>query len=262
MQVEKVEYTGERIIPGAGPEFFFQEHLSRYKYFCGLLNGSDTVLDAGCGEGYGSNLISGHAGKVVGIDISAVTIQTAGRKYNRANLRYFPSDGKRMALKPGLFDICCSFEVFEHISNVGDYLSEIRRVLKPGGKLIVSTPNRETYPMAGLNPYHVKEYTLTEFKECLSPHFRIEAILGQSCKAESRQLYSSLPAKVVIKIKRAFGIKNLFPEKMKSAIEKMITGKSIQDVKTEDFEISEQNLANGEYFIAVVTKADSDSENA
>jgi len=254
MQVDNEEYTGERIIPGAGPEFFFQEHLSRYQFFCDFIQEGDTVLDAGCGDGYGTNLVSGKAGMAVGIDVSTETTQAAARKYDRENLLYFPTDGKRMGLKSDYFDICCSFEVFEHINGVEEYLSEIRRVLKPGGRLVVSTPNKDIYPMAGLNPYHVREYTLAEFEDCLSRHFSIEKMLRHNCKAKSRQLYSSLPAKVLLKIKRVFGIRSLLPEKLKSVIEKLITGESIQDVKTDDFEISEQNLDTAEYFIAVAHK--------
>ena len=79
--MNSLKWTGERIIPEEG-RYMFERHLKAYKFaddFCK----NKKILDAGCGEGYGSCFISDNATEVIGIDISEEAIQHARRKYNR-----------------------------------------------------------------------------------------------------------------------------------------------------------------------------------
>jgi SAM-dependent methyltransferase len=82
--------------------------------------------------------------------------------------------------------VVCSFEVIEHFDKVDAFLSEVSRVLNPGGVFIVSTPNRERTP-AGVNPFHEKEFDAREFQEVLSRHFQTVDCYGQFCTQPIRE---------------------------------------------------------------------------
>ena len=244
----------ERLVPQKNNRYWYLEHRARYE-FCKSFVSNKLVLDAGCGEGYGSSLLSEVAKIVEAIDINKNAIADAQAKYKRANLRFKVMDCRALTFKDSFFDVVCSFEVLEHIKQPQRYISEIHRVLKKGGLFILSTPNIERNPLVGTNPYHVKEYSLKEFKEVLGAFFgnRIE-FYGQHWPLKAKQFYNSFLARGIYKIKRRFGIKRLIPAKIRAKAEKIIFGYSIQEGLTaKDFVISTKNLDDAEQFIAICT---------
>ncbi len=162
---DTMEFTGERCIPEKLKETdeTYQEHIERYKFACGFVSNS-IVLDAACGAGYGSYMLSETAKQVFGIDISQESIDYAREKYSNTNITFEVMNIEKLKYPDNFFDIVVSFETIEHISSQETFLKEIKRVLKPGGKLILSTPNIETTSKgkAVHTPFHLKEVTLDE----------------------------------------------------------------------------------------------------
>ncbi|WP_052270463.1 glycosyltransferase [Archaeoglobus fulgidus] len=180
-----LEWTGGRYIPTAKPEEvgaeIHYEHLHRY-YFAAQFVKGKVVLDLGCGEGYGSYILSKYAKKVVGVDIDDKSIKHASSTYIRSNLEYrvgsvtsIPVDGEE------IFDAVICFEVLEHIAEHEEMLQEVKRVLKKDGIFVVSTPNKKVYSDEPnyQNPFHVKELYFDEFKALLGRYFKHIYFFGQ-----------------------------------------------------------------------------------
>lgn len=165
-----MEFTGERLVPEApGTEDLYHEHLIRYLFAQQFAPGK-TVLDIGCGCGYGSCLLAeGGAETVIGVDISEEAIRYSKEHYSARGLDFEVMDCTNLKFPNRTFDLVVAFEIIEHIPNCKGLLSEAKRVLKGDGVFIVSTPNRVTYPPG--NPFHVKEFFLQEFVELLKEFF-------------------------------------------------------------------------------------------
>ena len=141
---EKLEFTGERFTPECEREIWY-EHLHRYAFAAQWSHGA-RILDAACGEGYGSALLAGAADSVTGVDISAEAIQHARRRYGHLeNLQFETADCTSLPFGDGEFDQVVSFETLEHLAGQEALLAEFRRVLKHDGFLIISSPDKATY---------------------------------------------------------------------------------------------------------------------
>jgi ubiquinone/menaquinone biosynthesis C-methylase UbiE len=177
----------ERLHAGAWvPPWIYHQHITRYQWAGPLVQGK-TVLDAACGTGYGSNmLLEAGAQSVDGFDVSAEAIAEAQNNHARDRLRFALGDVTRLPVSDAHYDAYVSFETIEHIQDDTAYLKEARRVLKPSGALICSTPNRLlTNPGISIsdrpfNPYHIREYTHAELKALLERFFSSVVFYGQS----------------------------------------------------------------------------------
>ena len=181
-----MEFTGERFIPGKGGAQISYEHLHRY-LFATKFSENKKVLDLGCGEGYGSDMLSKKAISVVGLDISKEAIENARLKYRRENLKFTIGECDAIPFKSNSFDLVVNFEVIEHIRNQGLMLEEIRRVLSEKGILIISSPSRKNTAdnKRILNKFHVKELSREEFVNLLKEYFADISMLGQDPVAGS-----------------------------------------------------------------------------
>ncbi len=170
-----MEFTGERLLQaGEGAKLsLYEEHVARYKFAATRLNDGELILDIACGSGYGTYLLSrAKQVEVWGGDIDKTTIQNARDDYERmsAGKIHFQLINAEAGLpfEDNFFDKVVSFETIEHLENYKKFIKEIERILKPGGKLILSTPNRTaTEQLAIDNPFHIKEFNLKELKEAL-----------------------------------------------------------------------------------------------
>ena len=178
-------YTGERFIPGYGGVAIHLEHLHRYYMAARMVHGS--VLDVGSGAGYGSSVLARNADRVVGIEIAPDSALYAATTFPMPNLRHTGGDVRSMPFKSGTFDWAVCFELIEHLQEGEAVLAEIARVLKPGGQLILSTPNRPVYTEASgiTNPFHVREFDAGELREILAPYFEEVVLFGQRLIAGS-----------------------------------------------------------------------------
>ena len=173
-------WTGERL-----ESFVFHditiEHLHRYALAKEFVQGKK-VLDIACGEGYGSHLLAETAEMVQGVDIDESIIAKAKTKYAGKNLGFVAGSVEKIPFDPANFDVVVSFETLEHITAHDSMLAEIKRVLKPGGILLISTPDKKSYSdkHGYSNPYHKKELSEEEFKLLLKKYFRYQELYWQN----------------------------------------------------------------------------------
>jgi glycosyltransferase involved in cell wall biosynthesis/SAM-dependent methyltransferase len=176
---DDIEFTGERYMPEIGGNLYL-EHMHRYYLAKSFVQGKD-VLDIASGEGFGSAILAQDAKSVVGVDISEEVVAHAQNKYTSVNLSFCAGSCEAIPMPDASVDVVVSFETIEHIEAHDAFLKEIKRVLRPKGSLIISTPEKEAYTVAtGLvNPFHAKELFRHEFDDLLSRHFNHVSMHGQ-----------------------------------------------------------------------------------
>jgi SAM-dependent methyltransferase len=158
----------ERFVPGEMHGLIEVEHLARYHWASACVSGR-RVLDAGCGNGYGSLLLhKAGASAVTGVDIAQEAIDTA-RAQTSAGVRFVLGDISALPFEDDSFDAAVCFEAIEHVHDQARTLDELRRVLSATGLLIVSSPNRDVYQEG--NPFHTHEYTPEELRSALAERF-------------------------------------------------------------------------------------------
>ena len=151
----------------------FQRHMIAYKEASKLISG--TVLEIGCGEGYGISELVKFSEKYIGVDKFDTFISEEIKKNNDIVFH-------KMEIPPLLnieansIDFVVTFQVIEHIKDDHYFLKEIFRVLKPGGKLLLTTPNK--LMSLSRNPWHIREYTPFEMKDILSKYFAKTQVNG------------------------------------------------------------------------------------
>lgn len=167
-----IDYTGERFIPEVKGTIYL-EHYHRYSAIRSIVQ-NKMVLDIACGEGYGSHLLSANAQNVIGVDISEQTIKHAKEKYVNSNLSFKQGSASEMPIEDNSIDVVVSFETIEHHNLHDEMMSEIRRVLKPNGTLIMSSPDKVNYnkTLPEPNKFHVKELNFSEFKSLINKNFK------------------------------------------------------------------------------------------
>jgi ubiquinone/menaquinone biosynthesis C-methylase UbiE len=173
-------FTGERFVPGVRGEIWL-EHWHRY-HFAARFAAGKRVVDAACGEGYGSALLARTAASVVGADISAEAIAHAQSAYGGTpNLSFVRAPCTKLPVADASTDLFVSFETVEHIREQEDFLDEIARVLAPDGMLLLSCPNKREYSdrRAFANEFHVKELYREELESLLARRFRHTRWYGQ-----------------------------------------------------------------------------------
>ena len=172
--------TGERTVPGIVQEnYWFRRHEVAYLHLAGHCADA-VVLEAGCGEGYGADLLARTARHVIALDYDAQTAAHVARAYPgvavvRGNLAGLP-------LRDGAVDVVANLQVIEHLWDQEGFLAECHRVLRPGGVLLVTTPNRITFSPGRdtpLNPFHTRELAGDELRGLLvDAGFAVEFLGG------------------------------------------------------------------------------------
>lgn len=196
--VPALEYTGERMVPEAADRLTFWEHVYRYAFACRFASGK-RILDIACGEGYGAAaLLMAGATSVIGVDISERACVHAREKYG---IDARVGSAEQIPVGDGSVDMVVSFETIEHVPNPRRFLDECARVLVRGGRLIISTPNKDVYSGPGTthNPYHCCEMSEQEFAAALGVRFR------------SPRLYTQRPRSAAVWSPRIFAAEEIPP---------------------------------------------------
>ena len=161
--IERLDFSGKEKYSAVEATI----HLNRYAMARPYVAGK-RVLDVASGEGYGSFLLRRWgAESVEGIDVDEQTVETATRLFGGDGVHYQCHTAEQLPFEDHTFDVICSFETIEHLDHPELFLQEIRRVLKPGGNIILSCPNDPYYYKPGEpgNPFHKKQYTYFDFKQ-------------------------------------------------------------------------------------------------
>ncbi len=183
---DALAFTGERFTPECVREIWY-EHWHRYAFARGFAAGK-RVLDAACGEGYGSALLADAAADVVGVDIDEKSIAHARARYAATpRLRYEHADATALPFADRAFDLVVSFETLEHLVAQEQLLAGFARVLDTEGVLLISSPDKRTYSeLAGFrNEFHVRELYREELLALLAPHFPHVRLYGQKLLFQS-----------------------------------------------------------------------------
>src|SRR3977135_4291271 len=165
---DSLALTGERTVPGLAEEnYWFRRHEVVYRRLAGRCAGRD-VLEAGCGEGYGADLIADKARRVIGLDYDESAVAHVQARYPRVSMLH--GNLAELPLPDGAVDVVLNFQVIAHLRDQGKFVVECLRVLRPGGVLLVSTPNRITFSPGRdtpINPFHTRELNADELSELL-----------------------------------------------------------------------------------------------
>ncbi len=172
--------TGERTVPGLAVEnYWFRRHEVVYQWCAPMCAGQD-VLEAGCGEGYGADLIASTASRVVAVDYDAATVAHVRARY--PGVEVLAGNLAALPLADSSVDTVINFQVIEHLWDQPQFVAECFRVLRPGGRLLMSTPNRITFTPGSdtpVNPFHTRELNAAELEELLTDGgFRVDGVYG------------------------------------------------------------------------------------
>lgn len=252
----------ERVIPGISVDFLYQEALARYEWALKHVKKGVKILDAGCGTGYGSNLLASK-GRVIGIDSNNEAIRFAKKNY-KDKVNFLLSDITKLQFQNEEFDCICLFEVIEHLTNPRKFLSEMKRVLRKEGLFILSSPNKSIHSPQGksLSPYHIKEYTYNDFSYLLNSFFKVVKIQGQvksnKAKKAIAKFMNSQRLREKFAQKDKIGIRKLLPKQLKERIWKYVGGffgrKEQERLSTKDFPIQSSDINYSDYFVALCQK--------
>lgn len=185
MSASKLPPDGERYLP----EFkgtIELEHLHRYQLARTLTAGRD-ILDIACGEGYGADILAATAKSVVGIDISVEAVEHAKLCYRDPRILFRVGSATDIPIPDASVDMVVSFETIEHLEDHDRMMQEFRRVLRPDGLLMISSPSKLEYSdkPGYSNRFHVRELYTEEFVTLVSHHFTAIKLYGQKLSAAS-----------------------------------------------------------------------------
>lgn len=188
-----MDFTGERMVPEQVVLSLFWEHVFRYRFAACHVRGK-TVLDIASGEGYGCHILQrAGAAKVIGVDVSAEAVAHARSKYG-VDARV--GDAEAIPLADQSVDLVVSFETVEHVPHPDKFIAEIVRILKPEGRLVMSTPNKDLYDHAHAhNDFHCSEMTREEFQALLSHSFEALTMHAQILDHDPRWCLDAMAAR-------------------------------------------------------------------
>lgn len=234
--VPPLQLTGERTLPDIPAEsYWYRRHLAVYEWIAEQVGGL-RVADLACGEGYGTSVLAGRASEVVGVDANPEAFEHAVSRYQRENLRF--ERGLVEGFK-GRCDAAVFLQTIEHIEDPGALLE---RLAQAAPVLYISTPNRLTLAPPGApksdNPWHLREYTLDEYRELLEPRFAQVRILGvfHARKLRAHELALRLGWD---RVHRALQITKPFYDRF------------IPAISSSDFRLAEDKLERALDFVAV-----------
>ncbi len=172
--------TGERTIPGLDVEnYWFRRHEVVYQHLAPRCVDLE-VLEAGCGEGYGADLISRVARRVIAVDYDETTVAHVRARY--AGVEVMHGNLAQLPLADASVDAVVNFQVIEHLWDQAQFISECARVLRSSGLLMVSTPNRITFSPGRdtpVNPFHTRELNADELTDLLvDAGFALDGVYG------------------------------------------------------------------------------------
>lgn len=174
-----VSEGGERMVPESASEPQFWEHLYRYLFAAAFVE-DRTVLDVACGEGYGAYILDASgARKVVGVDESTVACKHAAERYGIDTASGRAQD---LPVEDDCVDVVVSLETVAHMPREAQeaFMAECARVARPGGTVVVSTPNRDVWELIGPSrPNHVRDLSRSGLVQLLTSRFVLKQLFGQ-----------------------------------------------------------------------------------
>lgn len=175
--------------PDEDSQLLFLRHLFAYEAAAQRIKPGSRILEVGCGDGYGTLFLADceRDFEIKAIDINEEIIERINKNSSREECRFSPYDGAHIPYEDSAFDAVISFQVIEHVPNESAFLKELCRVLAPGGKVFISTPNRSYRLKPGQTPWnrhHIREYLPKELADVLGSFFQSVELFGISGASE------------------------------------------------------------------------------
>jgi SAM-dependent methyltransferase len=232
LEAPQREFIGHRDI--------ITRNLSRYHFVAPQIRGS--LLEIGCGRGYGLEVVAPQTTAQIGIDISLkfLTDACAGN----AVTTFVCASGEALPLSNNSFDCVIAFDVIEHTKDELLFLAELKRVARRDTLIALSTPNRlftSGDRLTPLNPFHIREYVAYEFYELLKSSFTSVEVFGQVDHQDKRQSINSLIDRIPIRWKY------LLPHNLQSLISVSLR----RSLRIEDCRFRKENLEEAHTFVAL-----------
>ncbi len=166
-----------------------KEHLERYNFVKNIA-ANKKVLDIACGSGYGSFIIAkeGNAKEVVAIDLNPDSIRYGNHRFGLSNINRFVGDAQEF-IQQESFDIIISFETIEHLPKYEQFLQNMAKTLSKDGIFFVSTPIVKKTKTNCKNPYHVIEWSFTDFHFLIEKYFKIETVYLQNIEFKNKKTF-------------------------------------------------------------------------
>ena len=161
----------------------------RSRFLRGEVRAGDRALDVGCGTGEFTAALAQAGAVAVGVEVADAAIERARARHPGLDFRRVPIDGP-LAFEDNSFDLVWASEVIEHVADTAGWLSEVRRVLAPAGRLLVTTPSHGRLRVAvfGMERFseplgdHLHLYTKESLRELLDEfgfsEIRVRAVEG------------------------------------------------------------------------------------
>lgn len=213
-----------------------------------------SILDLSCGTGYGADYLGSGAGRIVGIDCASDVVAKSRADYPRPNVAFLAMDGCALGFRDASFDCIVSQDTIEHIQDDQRFVSELTRVLKLNGMLIIFTPHGKGRGVIPDDPYHVREYTHEEFKALLAPHFSTIRWYG---RRQGHRLKTVERSMDTVRNLDPAGLRKCVPRPIRHWLGSMISrvqgGPALQDIVPDDIEYCE-GVADDTNLIGVCIK--------
>ncbi len=255
-------FQGANVVDAGQLSPYWGEHAARYIFALPFVE-NRSVLDIACGTGYGIAILKAKAKHVTGVDVDPVAAHEA-RTECGDKAAVLLGNGLGLPFADDSFDTITSFETLEHLHERGKFLAELHRVLRPDGKLILSTPNANyTMPIDGKpsNPFHIFEYTPAELREEIEKYFKLESFIGQTLDSRIKippffDAQRRLPRDFVTQT-RLFGWKamNKMPFRLRESLSEAIWRKPFFPTEN-DYDFAAETLQRAPVLVAVCTKKD------
>ncbi|MBI2048841.1 MAG: methyltransferase domain-containing protein [Candidatus Liptonbacteria bacterium] len=176
--------------------------------------GAKNVLDIACGDGEGSSTLFQKVPSIVGVDIEGALIRSAEEKFSREGLVFRVGDARKTDFPDAHFDGIVSSHTLEHFGMEDQilFLREMRRIVKPEGVVIISTPDRIVWHfqgIAGTQKDHIRELSRREAEALFrETGFAVQRVFGQELLRHGglqlRQFLNFVKKVDVLKIRRLF----------------------------------------------------------
>jgi ubiquinone/menaquinone biosynthesis C-methylase UbiE len=156
------------------PDLELPDLARRREFMLSGLRPGDRALDLGCGEGSFTAMLAASGARAVGMEVAEAALRRARQTHPELDFKLAPIDG-RLPADDGSFELVWASEVIEHVGDTASWMSEVRRVLVPGGRLLITTPEhaRVMILMRGIEPYseplgdHLHLYTRRSLRTLL-----------------------------------------------------------------------------------------------
>jgi len=231
-------------------------NLSGYVWAATQLGSLDRlrVLDVACGTGYGAGYLGTRARTVVGVDHQPAVVAKCRAQYASERVSFVAMDATALGFRDASFDAIVSQDTIEHIEQDRQFLSEVTRVLRRGGVLVLFTPHGKERGRKPTDPYHVREYTPDELNELLSAQFRSIRWFGRRQGSRLRAVEQHMDT---VRHWVPFKVRRLVPRRVRHWIGSLVSraqgGVGLEALAPDDVEYAE-GTAPDTNLIAVCVK--------